>query len=99
MADLSSLLAVLEHDPDDTQALEALVAAARHTPPDVRASRFTATRKLLAGRGRPDVVARLLDVEIGTTGDTDRKVDLLLEKGMVLDGDLLDVPGARAAFE
>ncbi|HEX7839549.1 MAG TPA: tetratricopeptide repeat protein, partial [Kofleriaceae bacterium] len=30
---------------------------------------------------------------------TSRRVDLLLEKGMALDGDLLDVPAARAAFE
>jgi tetratricopeptide (TPR) repeat protein len=99
MADLSSLLAVLEHDPDDAQALEALGAAARQAPPDVRASRFTATRKLLAGRGRPDIVVRLLEAEVSATGDVDRKVDLLLEKGMVLDGDLLDVVAARAAYE
>src|SRR5258706_13674597 len=99
MADLSSLLVVLEHDPDDAQALEALAAAARQTSPDVRASRFTAARKVLANRGRPDVVVKLLDIEIAATGDIDRKVDMLLEKGMILDGDLLEVPAARAAFE
>jgi len=99
MADLSSLLAVLEHDPDDAQALEALPGAARHTPPDVRASRFTGARKVLAGRGRPDVIVKLLDVELAVTGDVDRKVDMLLEKGMILDGDLLDVPAARSAFD
>ncbi len=99
MADLSSLLAVLEHDPDDAQALEALPVAARQAAPDVRANRFTAARKVLTGRGRPDVVVTLLDVEIGASDDVDRKVDLLLEKGMLLDGDLLDVAGAKAAFE
>ncbi|MBA2543168.1 MAG: tetratricopeptide repeat protein, partial [Deltaproteobacteria bacterium] len=99
MADLSSLLAVLEHDPDDAQALEALGAAARQASPDVRASRFTAARKLLAGRGRPDTVVRLLEIEVASTGDVERKVDLLLEKGMILDGDLLDVAGARSAFD
>jgi tetratricopeptide (TPR) repeat protein len=98
MADLSSLLAVLEHDPDDAQALEALGAAARSTSPDVRAQRFAAARKLLANRGRPDVVVKLLEAEVAATGEVDRKVDLLLEQGMILDGDLLDVPGARAAF-
>ncbi len=98
MADLSSLLAVLEHDPDDTQALEALGGAARQSPPDVRASRFTEARKVLANRGRPDAVVTMLDAELAATGDVDRKVDLLLEKGMVLDGELLDVPGARIAF-
>ena len=107
MADLSSLLAVLEHDPDDAQALEALALAARQTPPDVRASRFAAARRALASRGRPDAVVQLIDIELATTGDVDRKVDLLLEKGMVLDGELLDVAGrarrvrrgARAAHE
>jgi len=99
MADLPSLLAVLEHDPDDVQALEALAGAARHTSPDVRSSGFSSARKVLVQRGRPDVVVRLLDIEIAATGDVDRKVDLLLEKGIVLDGDLLDVPAARAAFE
>ena len=98
MADLSSLLTVLEHDPDDIQALEALVGAARTTPPDLRATRFANARKMLGSRGRPDAVVLLIDAELATTGDVDRKVDLLLEKGMVLDGDLLDVPGARAAF-
>ncbi|MEJ7602794.1 MAG: hypothetical protein WKG01_33210 [Kofleriaceae bacterium] len=99
MADLSSLLAVLEHDPDDAQALEALAGAARHTPPDVRASRFDQARKVIGGRGRPDTVVKLLDLELESTGDADRKVDLMLEKGMVLDGELLDVADARTAFE
>src|SRR5690606_4693998 len=98
MADLSALLAVLEHDPDDAQALEALEAAARTAPADVRATRFAAARKLLSGRGRPDAVVALIDVELAVTDDKNRKADLLLEKGMVLDGDLLDVPLAHAAF-
>ena len=98
MADLPALLAVLEHDPDDAQALEALVAAARHTPPDTRATLFANARKTLASRGRPDAVVHLLDVELAATGDVERQVDLLLEKGMILDGDLLEVADARAAF-
>src|SRR5688572_23115290 len=99
MADLSTLLAVLEHDPDDAQALRALSEVARQTPPDVRATKFAASRKVLATRGRPDGVASLLDLELAATTEDSRKVDLLLEKGMVLDGDLLDVVGARTAFE
>ncbi|MCW5805807.1 MAG: tetratricopeptide repeat protein, partial [Deltaproteobacteria bacterium] len=98
MADLSSLLTVIEHDPDDAQALQALTNAARQTPPDVRATRFSSARKVLAGRGRPDAVVQLLDVELAATGDVDRKIDLLLEKGILLDGELLDVPAAREAF-
>src|SRR5450432_2150011 len=100
MADLSSLLSVIEHDPDDTQAFEALVDAAQKAPPDLRASRLAATRKLLATRGRPDAVVQLIDVEIAAIGDTDKpkQADLLLEKGMVLDGELLDVAAAHNAF-
>ena len=98
MADLSSLLSVLEHDPDDPQALAALPSAARATPVDDRTTRFAVARKLLAGRGRPDTVAAVLDAEIAATEATERKADLILEKGMVLEGDLLDVAGARAAF-
>ncbi|HEY5945427.1 MAG TPA: tetratricopeptide repeat protein, partial [Kofleriaceae bacterium] len=98
MADLSALLAVLEHDPDDTHALEALEAAARNAPADVRATRFAAARKLLSGRGRPDAVVDLIDAELAVTEDRNRRADLLLEKGMVLDGELLDVSLAHAAF-
>src|SRR5262245_2044027 len=98
MADLSAVLAVLEHDPDDAQALDALEAAARSAPADVRATRFAAARKSLSGRGRPDAVVVLIDAELDVTDDKNRKADLLLEKGMVLDGELLDVPLAHAAF-
>ncbi|HEU4726895.1 MAG TPA: hypothetical protein VFT22_03370, partial [Kofleriaceae bacterium] len=101
MADLPALLAALEHDPDDAQAFAGLIEAARHVTPDVRASRFSSARKLLSGRGRPDTVVQLLDAELASTSEAeiDRRIDLLLEKGMVLDGELLDVPAARIAFE
>src|SRR5262245_52431441 len=98
MADLSALLAVLEHDPDDAQALDALEAAAAATPSDVRAARFAAARKILTGRGRPDAVVGLVDIEIAIEPDRNKKADLFLEKGMVLDGEMLDVAGAHAAF-
>src|SRR5690606_17745344 len=45
-----------------------------------------------------DAVVALIDAELAVTEDRDRKADLLLEKGMVLDGELLDVPLAHAAF-
>ncbi len=98
MADLSTFLAVLEHDPDDAQALDALPEAARVAAPDVRANRMAAARKLLAARGRPDAVVALIEVELAVTSEVDRKGDLLIEKGMVLDGELLDTVAARAAF-
>jgi tetratricopeptide (TPR) repeat protein len=99
MADLSALLAVLEHDPDDAQALAALEGAARNMPPDVRVARLAAARKLLAERGRPDIVVALLDVELDvTTDDKARRADLFHEKGEVLASELLDVSLAHAAF-
>ena len=102
MADLPALLAALEHDPDDAQALLGLAEAARQAPSEARATRFAAARKVLGGRGRPDTVLQLIDLELAAADhavDVDHRVDLLLEKGMVLDGELLDVPAARGAFE
>jgi tetratricopeptide (TPR) repeat protein len=99
MADLLALLAALEHDPDDAQALAGLVGAARHVPPEVRATKLASTRKVIGARGRPDIVVQLIDVELASGPDLERKVDLLLEKGMMLDSELLDVPAARAVFE
>ena len=101
MADFANLLAVLENDPDDAQARDALASAARATPPNVRVEKLAATRKLLASRGRPDAVVQLIDIELAALepGGVDRRVDLLLEKGMILDQELLDVPAARAAFD
>ncbi|HEU0029409.1 MAG TPA: tetratricopeptide repeat protein [Kofleriaceae bacterium] len=98
MADLSSILAVLEHDPDDVQALESLAGAIRQAAPDVRTTRLAEARKLLASRGRPDAVVRLLDLEL-EVAPPERRADMLIEKGMILDADVLDVAGARAAFE
>ena len=98
MADLFSLLAVLEHDPDDSQALESLAQAARSAQPAAREKRFAQARKVLGTRGRPDAVVALLDAELAASENVDRKADLQIERGLVLDGELLDVPAARAAF-
>src|SRR5258705_6620530 len=53
MADLPALLAVLEHDPDDAQALAGLASALRQAPGDLRATQLAAARKGLRGRGPP----------------------------------------------
>ena len=98
MADLSSLLAVFEHDPDDAQTLDALTGAARACPAEQREAYFAASRKSLASRGRHDAVVALLDVELAVTTDASRKADLFLEKGMVLDAELCDLAGAHGAF-
>ena len=98
MADLSSLLALFEHDPDDAQTLDALIEAAKAAPADQRQARFASSRKLLASRGRPDAVVALIDVELAATTDKNAKADLFLDKGLVLDADLCDLAGAHGAY-
>ncbi|HTR54341.1 MAG TPA: hypothetical protein VMJ10_26795, partial [Kofleriaceae bacterium] len=99
MADLSSLLTVYEHDPDDAQVLGALPAAARAAAPELAAHRFAAARKLLSSRGRPDAVVALIEAELSANDDANRKADLYLEQGMVLESEVCDPKAARAAFE
>ncbi len=98
MADLPTLLAVFEHDPDDSQTLDALAEVARAAPPEQRQARFAAARKALAGHGRPDAVVALLDVELAVATDANAKADLFLDKGLVLDADLCDLAGAHGAY-
>jgi tetratricopeptide (TPR) repeat protein len=98
MADLPSTLAVLERDPDDAEALDAVRAAARAAPVEARAQ-LAIARKALGDRGRPDLQAALIDVELALDLAVDRRADLLLEQGMLLDSELLDARGARRAFE
>jgi tetratricopeptide (TPR) repeat protein len=99
MADLFSLLAVLEHDPDDAQALESLTRAAGDADATPREHRFAQARKVMTARGRPDAVVVLLDAELAATERADRKADLHIERGLTLDGELCDVPEARSAFQ
>lgn len=94
MAELSSLLAAFQLDPDDIPAYETIVDAARLTSADVRAAQFSATRTDLATRDRPDVAVQLLDLELAATDNADRQTDLLIEKALVLHDDLLDVATA-----
>lgn len=98
MADLSSLLAALEIDPDDANAYDALAAAARQVASDERATRFAATRMFLSARHRPDRVAQLIDIELEVTDEPPRRADLWIEKAQLLDGELLDIDGAKHAF-
>jgi tetratricopeptide (TPR) repeat protein len=98
MADLSYLIALFAYDPDDEHARAALEPAARAARGDERVTRFEAGRKTLAARGRPDAMVALIDVELGVETDVPRVADLLLEKAMLLDSELLDVAAARATF-
>src|SRR5689334_10613390 len=96
MADLNSYLAILDSDPDDAAAFAGLADAAQSA---ADANAFARAKKTQRDRGRYDVVVRLIDVELGATKDPARKADLMLEKGMVLEDDLLDEASAIGCFE
>src|SRR5262245_60562377 len=99
MADLLQYLAILDSDPDDAAALAGLVAQAPRAAGDPASLAALAdARRNLRERGRVDVVARLLDVEIGAVAEPSRRADLLLEKGLLLEDDLLDEPAAVECF-
>jgi tetratricopeptide (TPR) repeat protein len=98
MADLPSLLAALELDPDDAQLYEATALIIGNSPADVRASLLATTRGQLAARGRPDAVERLLELELAATEDIQHQADLFVEKAILLNAELLDVAGARQAL-
>ncbi|HEY1554250.1 MAG TPA: tetratricopeptide repeat protein [Kofleriaceae bacterium] len=79
--------------------LEAVPAAARAASPELRTHRFAAARKTLSTRGRPDAVVALIEAELAVTDDANRKADLFLEQGLVLEGEVCDPAAARAAFQ
>jgi hypothetical protein len=100
MADFLQYLAILDSDPDDAAALAGLIdrAAAAATDPAAPGA-LGATRKNMRERGRPEVVLRLLDLELRAVTDKARRADLLLEKAQLLEDDLLDEDGAIAALK
>src|SRR5688572_17513434 len=95
MADQNQYLAILDSDPDDAAALAGLADAAAK---GADANAFARAKKTQRDRGRYDVVVRLIDVELGATADPTRRADLMLEKGMVLEDDLLDEASAAQCF-
>jgi tetratricopeptide (TPR) repeat protein len=96
MADLNQYLAILDSDPDDTAALAGLADVAQRA---LDPNAFARAKKAQRERGRFDAVIRLIDVELGATTDVTRRADLMLEKGMVLEDDLLDEAGASECFQ
>jgi len=98
MADLLQFLAILDSDPDDANVLAALADSATRGLDSTGTSALGTTKKNLRERGRHDVALRLLDVELAQAKGPHR-ADLLLEKGQLLDEELLDEPGAARCFE
>ncbi len=98
MADFSQFLAILELDPDDPSAMAGLRAALVGVDPKEAAPRLASTRKVAIERGRPELAQVLLELELERAPSADARADLLLEKGLLLDEELCDYAGAKAAF-
>ena len=98
MADLLSLLAILDSDPDDAAALAALQARAAGGLDAAALDALAATRARLRERGRPERALALVDLELGAVRAPAPRVALLLAKGRLYDEDLLDAAGAEAAY-
>src|SRR5215470_5334061 len=103
--ELQSYLAILESEPDNERALVALEELAPKVKEDNGLSLEAASRALSNARrvhrerNDWDLVARLLDLELGWTNDPGRRADLLYEKGRVLSDELLRDSAAIACFE
>lgn len=98
MADLLQFLALLDSDPDDANVLAALADTATRGLDPTGAQALGHAKKSLRERGRHDVALRLLDVELAATNGP-RRADLLVEKGQLLDEELLDEPAAARCYE
>lgn len=101
MAELQQYLSILDSDPRNSEALEALAAAMAG---GVDASALTEVGKLRAAlreRGEIDVVHRLLALEVAAAEAVDdgRRADLLLELGDLCASELLDDEQARECFQ
>ncbi|WP_428265392.1 tetratricopeptide repeat protein, partial [Haliangium sp.] len=102
MAEIEQYLRILDNDPTDHHAFEALEGALQAADEAARAAAeaaFTRTRRSLYERGELDAVARLYDLEIGNSEADGRRADLLLERGQLDAGDLLDDQAAVACYQ
>ncbi len=98
MADLLQFLAILDSDPDDTQVLSAVADTAHRGLDATGVLALGHAKKTFRDRGRFDVALRLLDVELSTVAGV-RRADLLIEKGQLLDEDLLDEAAAARCYQ
>jgi tetratricopeptide (TPR) repeat protein len=101
MAEFQQYLRILETDPTDTHALRALeqslVASAGAGGGEVK-SALASTRRALYERGAIETAARLLDLELDVADENGERASLLLERGQLLVGDMLDDQAAEASF-
>src|SRR5258708_20152788 len=99
---IKSALGLLQDDPDNAQAWEQLRQEVEGDPgmsADEVAKLLEAAIRAHEGRREHEAVARLLEVEASALRGTAREAEVLAELARVLDEELLDDAGARAAYE
>jgi golgin subfamily B member 1 len=91
--DVSTALATLQLDPDDTQALKALVALhpgnGAGVDPEALSHALSDARRWHRERGDFELCLQLIDLELAWTKEAPRRADLLHEKGRILSDELL----------
>ncbi len=98
--DVSTALATLQLDPDDSQALSALSALhpgnGAGVDPAALETALGDARRFHRERGDFELCLQLIDLELGWIKDSARRADLLHEKGRLLSDELLR---GEAGFE
>jgi len=99
MAEYEQYLAILDTDPGNDGALDALaaIASAELATPDA-AKAFDEARDTLVERGELETVERLFDVEIEKVDDNARRADLWLKKGHLYADEFLNERSAVECF-
>jgi tetratricopeptide (TPR) repeat protein len=99
---IKSALGLLQDDPDHGQAWQQLreeVSGDHGMARDELAKLLEAARRAHDARREVEAVAKLLEIEVDVARGTPREAELLADLARVLDEDLLDDAGARAAYE
>ena len=100
--DISTALATLQIDPDNTQALGALKrihpANGSGVDPEALGRALTDARRWHRERGDFDLCVQLIDLELPWVAEPVRRANLLHEKGRLLADELLSEEAAQAAL-
>ncbi len=99
---IKSALGLLQDDPDSTPTWQTLREEVESDPgmgQDELAKLLEAARHAYEGRREYEPVQRLLEIELVVAKGTGRERGLLAELARVLDEELMDDAGARAAYE
>ncbi len=99
---IKSALGLLQDDPDSGPTWQKLREEVETDPgmtPDELAKLLEAARRVYEGRREYEPVQKLLEIELVAARGTSRERSILAELARVLDEDLMDDAGARAAYE